>query len=337
MSGTFLVRSGILNSIHTFANDPSRGVFILCFLFVLIFISIFIYFFYQKTITVDSTKTFLISKETAVLINNLFMMFFLSVVLIGTVYPIFLEVINNEKISIGPPFYHKLIIPFLIPFLFFMAIGPNIKWIKDKMGKINLKDIFIFIISIVISYIFVNKFGVSYLLSLPLFIFSLFLFFVTIRDFFGKNINISQKISHFGFSLLILSILLNGVLAKEHSSNMRVGDEIKFLDKIIQFQNIEVIKKQNYQTLIGKFNIVDENNSLSLKPEIRIYDQPQTITSEADISSTIFADNFLVFNIIKNDGFYNVRYQIKPFMIWIWISVLLISLGGILSLKKKNV
>ena len=173
------------------------------------------------------------SKETAVLINNLFMMFFLSVVLIGTVYPIFLEVINDEKISIGPPFYHKLIIPFLIPFLFFMAIGPNIKWVKDKMRKINLKDIFIFIISIVISYIFVNKFGVSYLLSLPLFIFSLFLFFVTIRDSFGKNINISQKISHFGFSLLILSILLNGVLAKEHSSNMRVGDEIKFLDKII--------------------------------------------------------------------------------------------------------
>ena len=163
------------------------------------------------------------------------------------------------------------------------------------------------------------------------------MFFVTIKDFFGKNINISQKISHFGFSLLILSILLNGVLAKEHSSNMRVGDEIKFLNKIIKFQNIEVIKKQNYQSLIGEFNIVDEKNSLSLKPEIRIYDQPQTITSEADISSTIFADNFLVFNIIKNDGFYNVRYQIKPFMIWIWISVLLISLGGILSLKKKNV
>ena len=105
---------------------------------------------------------------------------------------------------------------------------------------------------------------------------------------------------------------------------------------MIQFQNIEVIKKQNYQTLIGKFNIVDENNSLSLKPEIRIYDQPQTITSEADISSTIFEDNFLVFNIIKDDGFYNVRYQIKPFMVWIWISVILLSIGGFISFVKKN-
>ena len=337
MSGTFLVRSGILNSIHTFANDPSRGVFILCFLFILIFLSILIYFFYQKTIKENLTKPYLISKETAVLLNNLFMMFFLSVVLIGTVYPIFLEVINNEKISIGPPFYHKLLIPFLIPFLFFMAIGPNIKWINDKIGKINFTQASIFIISIIVSYLFVKKYGVSYLLSLPLFILSIFLFFITIKDFFGKKVNISQKISHFGFSLLILSILLNGVLSKEFSSNMKVGDERKFLNKTIKFESIKVIKEQNYQSLIGEFNIKDENNSLSLKPELRIYDQPQTITSEADISSTIFSDNFLVFNVLKNDGFYNVRYQIKPFMIWIWISVILISFGGLISLKKKNV
>ena len=337
MSGTFLVRSGILNSIHTFANDPSRGVFILCFLFILIFLSILIYFFYQKTIKENLTKPYLISKETAVLLNNLFMMFFLSVVLIGTVYPIFLEVINNEKISIGPPFYHKLLIPFLIPFLFFMAIGPNIKWINDKIGKINFTQVSIFIISIIVSYFFVKKYGVSYLLSLPLFILSIFLFFITIKDFFGKKVNIAQKISHFGFSLLILSILLNGVLSKEFSSNMKVGDERKFLNKTIKFESIKVIKEQNYQSLIGEFNIKDENNSLSLKPELRIYDQPQTITSEADISSTIFSDNFLVFNVLKNDGFYNVRYQIKPFMIWIWISVILISFGGLISLKKKNV
>ena len=337
MSGTFLVRSGILNSIHTFANDPSRGVFILCFLFILIFLSILIYFFYQKTIKENLTKPYLISKETAVLLNNLFMMFFLSVVLIGTVYPVFLEVINNEKISIGPPFYHKLLIPFLIPFLFFMAIGPNIKWINDKIGKINFTQVSIFIISIIVSYFFVKKYGVSYLLSLPLFILSIFLFFITIKDFFGKKVNISQKISHFGFSLLILSILLNGILSKEFSSNMKVGDERKFLNKTIKFESIKVIKEQNYQSLIGEFNIKDENNSLSLKPELRIYDQPQTITSEADISSTIFSDNFLVFNVLKNDGFYNVRYQIKPFMIWIWISVILISFGGLISLKKKNV
>ena len=150
----FLVRSGILNSIHTFANDPSRGIFILCFLFILIFSAIFIFFIYQKNISENSYKPYLVSRETSLLINNLFMMFFLSVVLIGTVYPIFLEVINDSKISIGPPFYHKMIVPLLIPFLFFMAIGPNIKWIKDPINKINYQKFIFLIISILLSFFF---------------------------------------------------------------------------------------------------------------------------------------------------------------------------------------
>ena len=112
MGGTFLVRSGILNSIHTFANDPSRGIFILCFLLLLVLLAIFIFFIFQKNLLKNLSKTFLVSKETAIIVNNWFMMFFLSVVLIGTVYPIFLEVINGSKISIGPPFYQKLIVPF---------------------------------------------------------------------------------------------------------------------------------------------------------------------------------------------------------------------------------
>ena len=124
MCGTFLVRSGILNSVHTFANDPKRGIFILIFLFVLILIALFIFFVLYKP-KKEQQKNFLFSKETSILLNNCFMMYFLSVVLVGTVYPIFLEVIVDEKISVGPPFYTKLLIPFLIPFLILMTIGPN--------------------------------------------------------------------------------------------------------------------------------------------------------------------------------------------------------------------
>ena len=110
MSGTFLVRSGILNSVHTFANDPERGLFILIFLFSLIFLSLFIFFFFHKTNKDNSSSFFWLSKETAIITNNWFMMYFLSVVLIGTTYPIFLDVLSSQKISVGPPFYHKLII-----------------------------------------------------------------------------------------------------------------------------------------------------------------------------------------------------------------------------------
>ena len=336
MSGTFLVRSGILNSIHTFANDPSRGVFILCFLFFLIFLAIIIFFIYQKNISNSSIRTYLISKETAMLVNNWFMMFFLSVVLIGTVYPILLEVINGSKISIGPPFYQKLILPFLIPFLLFMAIGPNLKWVKDHINKIKLEQPIFLFISILISYLFTTSYGVSYLFSVPMFGLGFFLFFLTIRDFFSKESTLSQKIAHFGFSLFILSILFNGVLAKEYSSNMKVGDERKFMNKIIKFENLKVTQESNYQSLTGEFNISDDRGNLNLKPEIRIYNQPKTLTSEADIISTIYSDNFLVFNVLKDDGYYNVRYQHKPLMIWIWLSVILIFVGGILGYFKKK-
>ena len=117
MCGTFLVRSGVLNSVHTFANDPERGLFILIFLFSLIFLSLFVFFFFYKESYKNNYSIFFLSKETSILINNWFMMYFLSVVLIGTTYPIFLEVISSEKISVGPPFYNKLIAPFLVLFI----------------------------------------------------------------------------------------------------------------------------------------------------------------------------------------------------------------------------
>ena len=336
MSGTFLVRSGILNSIHTFANDPSRGIFILSFLFVLVIMSVTIFFFNQNKLTSTIKNSFIISKETAILVNNWFMMFFLSVVLVGTIYPIFLEVLNGSKISVGPPFYHNLLIPFLIPFLVFMSFGPSLKWIKDKLKKFEYNLLIIFLASILISYFILINTEKKFLLSVPLIILSFYLLLVTINDFFNKKSSLSQKISHFGFSLLITSILLNGLFSNEFNANMKVGEERKFNDKVIKLNSVNVRDIDNYKSLKANFEIKNQNSFIQLSPEVRIYQQPFTITSEADIKTTLFSDNFLVFNILKDDGYYNVRYQYKPVMIWIWISTILISIGGLLSLIKKN-
>ena len=336
ISGTFLVRSGILNSIHTFANDPSRGVFILSFLFFLIIMAILIFFFNQDKLKYNIKKSFLLSKETAVLINNWFMMFFLSVVLIGTIYPIFLEVLSGSKISVGPPFYHKLILPFLLPFLIFMSFGPSLKWIKDKIKKFQYNLFVMLLLSILLSYFILIKTEKTFLLSIPLVIMSLYLLFVTVIDFFYKKSTFNQKVSHFGFSLLIVSILLNSLFSSEFNANMRVGDERKFSNKIIKLNGVKVQDIDNYKSLTADFTIKNDNKFFMLSPEVRIYQQPMTITSEADIHTTVFSDNFLVFNILKDDGYYNVRYQHKPLMIWIWISTILISAGGILSILKRN-
>jgi cytochrome c-type biogenesis protein CcmF len=337
MCGTFLVRSGILNSVHTFANDPERGLFILFFLFTLIFMSLFVFFFFHKDSKNNLNSFHWLSKETAIIFNNWFMMYFLSVVLIGTVYPIFLDVLSSEKISVGPPFYHKLIIPFLIPFLLVMAIGPKLKWIKSKIdNKSNL--VILFALSIALSFLILNKFSSNFLLNTILISSALYLFFITIRDFFiSKNRNFSQNIAHFGFSLLILSILFNNLFSSEIITNLKVGETFENSKTKILFKSINQKNQKNYKSIITNFIIESSNGATeNLSPELRVYNQPNIVTSEADIKTTLMSDKFIVVNIVQNQEYFNVRYQIKPFMLWIWLSVLLISFGGLLGFFKKE-
>ena len=149
VTGTFLVRSGILNSVHTFANDPSRGLYILIFLSLMIFASVLLFFSKFKNNSYNLNSN---SKETFILINNWFMIFYLITVLLGTIYPIFTEVLTDHKVSVGPPFYNAVIIPIVVIFLFFMSVGPRIKWIKNKFYNLNL------LFKILIASIFINFF-----------------------------------------------------------------------------------------------------------------------------------------------------------------------------------
>jgi cytochrome c-type biogenesis protein CcmF len=338
MSGTFLVRSGILNSVHTFANDPERGLFILIFLFSLIFLSLFIFFFFHNPSKNNLSSFSLLSKEIAIIINNWFMMYFLSVVLIGTIYPIFLDVLSSQKISVGPPFYHKLIIPFLIPFLIIMAIGPKLKWIKSNLeDKIYL--IVLLVVSILSSILIVKNFSSNFLINTILISSAFYLFFITLRDFFNKGFkNLAQNTAHFGFSLLILSILFNNLLSTETITNLKVGETFENKKTKIIFENINQKEEKNYKSIIAKFTIQDSKGKIeNLSPELRIYNQPNIVTSEADIKTNLLSDKFIVINLVPNQELFNVRYQVKPFMLWIWISVILISVGGLLSFAKKRI
>ena len=338
MCGTFLVRSGILNSVHTFANDPARGIFILIFLFALIVLSLGIFFIFHKENNKSSNNFFWLSRETSILINNWFMMYFLAVVLIGTVYPIFLDVISSEKISVGPPFYQKLIVPFLIPFLLFMSLGPRLKWIKSKIENKN-SLIITFIISVMLTFFIIKNLTADLLFYTVLISAAFFLFFTTLKELFIKKFNnISQTVSHFGFSLLILSILFNSILSSEIITNIKIGERYDYNKGEIFFKKVEERKESNFNSIIASFEIKDKNGkTIELKPEIRIYNQPIIITSEADIRTTLLEDKFLVMNLVKGNEYFNIRYQVKPFMVWIWISVLLLSLGGLMSLFKREI
>ncbi len=337
VTGTFLVRSGILNSVHTFANDPSRGIYILIFLSLMIFVSVLLFFNKFKNSSYNLSSN---SKETFILINNWFMIFYLITVLIGTVYPIFTEVLTDHKVSVGPPFYNTVIIPIIVLFLLFMSVGPQTGWIKNKSYNLNL--LFrILIGSIFINFCIVYLFKGYSLLSNFIIISAIFLVISSLIDLYKsyKNLKIDSPrvVSHLAFGFLILFIGINYNFSLEKDFNLKLGEKKNFENYSVEFQDLKLQDFKNYKAVIGEFKINNfkENSNHSLYPEIRIYENPSTITYEASIRSGILKDYYITMSNIDRSDYYNIKFQKKPFMMWIWISVIFISLGGFLRLYKN--
>ena len=337
VTGTFLVRSGILNSVHTFANDPSKGLYILIFLSLMIFASVFLFFnkFKNENYNLNSN-----SKETYILINNWFMIFYLITVLLGTIYPIFTEVLTDHKVSVGPPFYNTVIIPIVVLFLLFMSVGPQSQWIKNRFYNLNLLSR-ILIASIIINFCIIYLFNGYSLISNFIIISALFLVISSLIDLFKlfkkQTTNSSRVISHLAFGFLVLFIGLNYNFSLEKDFNLKLGEKKIFENYSIEFKDLKLKDFKNYKAVIGEFAINNskENFNQYLYPEIRIYEKPSTITYEASIRSGILKDYYITMSNIDRSDYYNIKFQKKPFMIWIWISVVFISLGGFLRFFKN--
>jgi cytochrome c-type biogenesis protein CcmF len=340
VTGTFLVRSGILNSVHTFASDSSRGVYILYFLSLMIFTSLITFFKKRKK---EFYKFNANSKETFILANNWFMVFFLATVLIGTLYPIFLDVLISAKVSIGPPFYNIVIIPLVIPFLLLMTLGPQFSWINSKKKSLY-KTLYVLIGALIVNLFLFYFFGSQGLYSNLILIAAIFLILHSLLD--AKESIIKKKkfeypriISHLGFGLLVFFIGINHQYSTEIDFNLKVGEVKKINNYEIFFKNIKLKKDKNYKSIIGNFKITNlqKNRIHYLNPTIRIYTNPETLTYEAAIKSKINSDLYLTMSNVSRSDFYNIKFQNKPFMIWIWISAFMIALGGSVRLMlKKN-
>ena len=335
VTGTFLVRSGILNSVHTFASDPTRGIYILSFLSLMIFGSVFLLFKKYKTENYNLNQN---SKETFVLVNNWFMMFYLVTVLLGTIYPIFTDALSQNKISVGPPFYNAIIFPVVVIFLIFMAIGPNASWIKNKFDNIKLYFL-ILLGAILINLMIILFFKNFSILSNFIIISALFLILSSLKDFViskkKNNLDLARIIAHASFGFLVLFIGLNHIFSIEKDYNMKIGEIKKFDNYSIEFKNLELKDFTNYQAVVGEFEILKGKDRNILKPEIRIYSNPKTLTYEASIKTSFIKDHYLTMSNIDRSDYYNIKFQEKPLMIWIWLSVIMIVIGGLLRFFKN--
>ena len=340
VAGTFLVRSGILNSVHTFASDPSRGLFILIFLSLMIFTSLIIYFKKRNKEFYNFNTN---SKEIFILANNWFMAFFLATVLIGTLYPIFLDVLTGAKVSVGPPFYNIVIIPLVIPVLFLMTLGPQFGWINSKTEKLY-KTLYILVGAVIINlflFYFFKNYGIYSNLILISAIFLILHSFLDAKNSITnkKKFQFPRIISHLGFGMLVFFIGINNQYSIETDFNLKVGETKKLNNYELVFENIKIEENKNYKSIIGDFKIIELKKKYIqyLNPEIRIYTNPETLTYEASIKSKISSDLYLTMSNVSRSDFYNIKFQEKPFMIWIWVSAIMIALGGLIQLIiKKN-
>ena len=350
--GTFLVRSGILTSVHAFALDPGRGVYILSFVALLGVYSLTLFAFKAKNFSHKGYFIFL-SREGAIFVNNLFMVIVCASIFFGTTYPLFVEIFSQNRISVGEPYFNSTVIPIMIPAILVMGIGPVLSWGKQNNKKTFqqiLISLFLTILITIIFFLCYRDFSFYGLIGIILSLWIICNIFVTIffaikKDnnkntlsliSFFKHFN-SMIISHLGVGLLILGITGSSVWQEENITRMKVNDETTINSYNIVFKEIKKVAGPNYYALEGNFWVYNKKNKVItvLKPQNRIYTITKSTTSEVSIHTNLLRDLY----IVLGDGDINegwvVRIYNNPLVIWIWIGVLIIFSGGLLALKNN--
>jgi len=334
--GTFLVRSGILTSVHTFALDPSRGIYILTFAALLGAYSLILFGKRSKKYFDNNYFNFF-SKEGSILINNVLMVVVCATVFLGTFYPLLVEAFTNNKISVGEPYYNSTVIPIIIPAILVMGVGPILEWGKEDKLKI-FKKIFPSILFTAAMTIFVFIVYKSYsLIGIAGIILAFWIISNNLLILFKKNKNysIGMIVAHLGVGLLILGITGSSVWQKEKIVRMKIDEKIKIEKYNIVFEKIDEIKGSNYVALQGNFLVFDAKKNIiaKLKPESRFYPITNIFTTEASIHTNLFRDLYIVIGEGNLRDGWIVRIYYNPLVIWIWIGALVIFLGGITSMS----
>ena len=348
MIGTFIVRSGLITSVHAFANDPSRGLFILLIIFLAISSSLLI-FITKRSNSENLMKLDIASKELWILFQNLTLLVIATIVFLGTIWPFIVEVVFNEQVSVGEPFYEVSLTPFIIIFAFMLPIASKVGWGGKKFSDIR-KLLSLFFISLALStsgfiwgflglLTFIGLFlSLWVCLSSILELYSSFQSNSPIFKRHRRSLTINFRLmgrtcAHFGFGLLIFGVTAVTSWETEDIRNVEVGESFYLKSYQIVFKGIDYSVEKNFKRVSGSFEVMRNNKSIGiLFPEKRLYPSRNEVTTEASIKPTVFNDFYMVLGNKLDENAWVVRTYIKPFISFIWVGVILISIGAGLSL-----
>ena len=347
MIGTFIVRSGLITSVHAFANDPSRGLFILLIIFLAIISSLLIYVT-KRPYYDNFMKLNLASKELWIVVQNLILLVIAAVVFLGTIWPFIVEAIFDEQVSVGEPFYEVSLIPFVIIFAFMLPIASKIRWKRKNNYDVRRLFILIFISTSLSACTFIWKdFNLLTFIGLFLalwiclssileFIFS-FKSQLSMIDGLKRSLILNSRLigrtcAHFGFGLLIFGVTAVTSWEIEDIRNVEVGEKYYLKSYQIVFKGVDYSVEKNFKKVLGSFEVFKNSELVgTLLPEKRLYPSRNEVTTEASIKPTLFKDFYMVLGNKLDENAWVVRTYIKPFISFIWVGVILIALGGFFS------
>ena len=334
--GTFLVRSGILTSVHSFAADPDRGLFILIFLVIVVGGSLALYA-YRSSQMQSSNQFSILSRESGLLINNILLVTAMLSVFLGTLYPLLLDSLGLGKISVGAPYFDAVFIPIMIPAVLVMAMGPFLRWKKDSSERFfnSVKKVWLAIFVLFLITLFFSE-NIYVLLASFLFIWivlhTLFLVFQRLQ----KKAKISgaflgMAMAHIGIAVFILGATVTTQYGVEKDIKMDVGQTINIQDYQFEFKGVESFAENNYRGHKGHVVVSYQGTKLTdLKPEKRQYVTGMPMT-EAAIDPSISRDIYVALGESLGEGAWSLRVYYKPLVRLIWLGGILISLGAVFA------
>ena len=339
--GTFLVRSGILTSVHSFAADASRGIFILLIFFIVTGFG-FLVFLLKEPKKSNTLNLLFINKVSALVINNILMIIATLTILLGTIYPIIIEVLYNKRISVGGPYFNSTVIPIMIPGFLLMSIAPILSWQTNKINnskKYVLAFIILSVLVLIQSYFLdFNTWGfVGLLLGFWIILASIIAIFssykIKINIKFFKIIN--PHVAHIGVGIAIIGITCSSVFQNELDFNLNEGDKFNVNGKTVLFEKIETTNEINFQSLRGKFLFdIEKNQSKEIEAGKNYYPVSKMITSEAGILHQWNKDIYFILGDQKNNEWF-VKVLINPFVSFIWLGVIIMMYSGLIAVSRR--
>ncbi|MCW5752155.1 MAG: heme lyase CcmF/NrfE family subunit, partial [Alphaproteobacteria bacterium] len=353
--GTFIVRSGVLNSVHSFASDPARGVFILGFLIFVVGGSLLLYAIRAPSLKLGGLFQPM-SREGALVLNNLLLATACGTVLVGTLYPLLLDAVTGEKVSVGPPFFNAVFIPLMVPLIGALAVGPLLAWKRGDLAGALQRLKFAAAIALLLAAIAFWLEGKAPLLAplgMALFGWLVFgaliewterirLFRVPLAESFARARGLPRAawgmtIAHLGVGMVVLGITASETWQTEKLGIMRPAEKVAVGPYEFVFEGARQVAGPNYTALRGRFRVERDGEFVTyLHPEQRRYPVPPMETTEAAIRPTIFSDLYAVIGESDGKGGHATRLYHKPLVSWIWIGSLVMMAGGFLSLSDRR-